>query len=227
MENLRRENEALRALLVSTGLSHDVRGQDTAEKRREVTSDEIQTCLSVAANTMPTTLELHADSTALQLPNVTLGFGFAATIPEVADTGLAAPSIVDFTPSQSTDLNTWLDCPIPDFYDPTVLERQSQTRLLEHLPLDNQSTIEGDITIGLVNPILQDTTVCAVAIQLILHCNKKDLSMLEVDTKLRHGLICFFAHLFKIDDRPNDIAEKIGIDTKPVTYQCRLCWLTL
>lgn len=121
------------------------------------------------------------------LCQVTLSFGFPATIPEVADTGPAAPSIVDFTPSQSTDLNTWLDYPIPNFYDPTVLERQSQTRLLEHLPLDNQSTTRGDITMGLVNPILQDTTVCAVAIQLVFHCNKKDLSMLEVDTKLRHG----------------------------------------
>lgn len=120
------------------------------------------------------------------LRQVTLSFGFPATIPEVPDTGLAAPSIVDFTPAQFTDPDTWLDCPVPNLYDLTVLERQSQTRLLEHLPLDNQSTTRGDITIGLVNPI-QDTTVCAVAIQLILHCNKKDLSMLEVDTRLRHG----------------------------------------
>lgn len=90
----------------------------------------------------------------IDLCQVTPGFGFPATIPGVADTGLAAPSIADFTPSQSTDLNTWLECPIPDFYDPTVLERQSPSHLLEHLPLDNQSTTRGDITVGWVKPLL-------------------------------------------------------------------------
>ncbi|KAF7125579.1 hypothetical protein CNMCM5793_001796 [Aspergillus hiratsukae] len=186
-ENLRRENEALRALLASSGFNHDVPGHDTAEKPREVMSDEIQTSLSFAANTAPTTIELPADSTALQSANVTPSFGFPATIPEAADTGPAAPLSVDFTLSQSTDLDTWLDFPVPNLYEPTVLERQSQTRLLEHLPLANQSTTGGDIAIGLVDPVLHDTTLCAVAIQMVRRCNKKDLSMLELDDKLRHG----------------------------------------
>lgn len=69
-ENLRRENEALRALLASSGFNHDVPGHDAAEKPREVMSDGIQTNLSFAANTAPTTIELHAGSTVLQSPNV-------------------------------------------------------------------------------------------------------------------------------------------------------------
>lgn len=97
------------------------------------------------------------------------------------------PLGVDLTPSQSTDLSTWLDFSLPNLYEPTVLERQSQTRLLEHLPLANQGTTSGDITIELVDPVLHDTTLCAVAIQIVCCCNKKDLSMLELDDKLRHG----------------------------------------
>lgn len=68
-ESLRRENEALRTLLASSGVDHDVPGHDTAEKPRDVMSDETQTSLSFAANTAPA-IELHTDSTALQSPNV-------------------------------------------------------------------------------------------------------------------------------------------------------------
>ncbi|RHZ70327.1 hypothetical protein CDV55_107782 [Aspergillus turcosus] len=185
-ENLRRENEALRALLASGGLNHDVPGHGTAEKPREVMSDEIQASLSLAANTAPTTIELHTGSSALQSPNVIPSFGFPATIPEVADTGLAVPLSVDFTPSQSTDLNTWLDFPGPNLHEPSVLERQSQTRLLDHLSLA-QGITSGDIPIELVDPVLHDTTLCAVAIQIVRRCNMKNLSMLELDDKLRHG----------------------------------------
>ncbi|PKX91178.1 bZIP transcription factor [Aspergillus novofumigatus IBT 16806] len=183
--DLRRENEALRTLLTSSGL--DVLGHSTAEKHQEVVLDDIQTSLSFAANTVPTTLELHADLMALQLPNVTPTFGFPATTREVANTGPAAPSSVDFTPSQSTDLSTCLDFRVPTLHGPTVPDEESQSRLLELLPPTNQSTTGLDITIGLVDPILQDTTLCAVAIHLVRHCNKKALSMVELDAKLRHG----------------------------------------
>ncbi|EAW20297.1 bZIP transcription factor [Aspergillus fischeri NRRL 181] len=185
-ENLCRENEALRTLLASSGFGHNVLDLNTAQKHQEAILDDIQMSPSFAANTVPTTLELHADSMALQLPNVTPSFGSPTTIREVADTGLVAPSSVDFTP-QSTDLSTCLDFPVPGFHELMVPERESQTRLLELLPPTNQSTTGLDIPIGLVDPILQDTTLCAVAIQIVRHCNKKDLSMMELDAKLRHG----------------------------------------
>ncbi|GIK07234.1 hypothetical protein Aspvir_002892 [Aspergillus viridinutans] len=185
-ETLRGENEALRTLLASSSFSHDVLERDTTETQQEVILDEIQTSLSFAA-TVPTTLELHADSMALQLPNVTPSFAFPTTIREVAETGLAAPSTRDFTPSQSTDLSTCLDFPVPTLHEPTVLDRDSQTHVLELLPPTNQSTTGVDITIRLPDPILQDTTLCAVAIQIVRHCNKKDLGMAELDIKLRPG----------------------------------------
>jgi arsenic resistance protein ArsH len=94
---------------------------------------------------------------------------------------------VDFTISQSTYLNTFWDFPVPTLYEPTILERQSQSRLLEHLPLANQGATGGDLGIGSADPVLHDTTLCAVAIQIVRRCNKKDLSMLELDDKLRHG----------------------------------------
>jgi arsenic resistance protein ArsH len=187
VEDLRRENEALRTLLASSGLGHNVLDHNIAQKHQEAILDDIQMSLSFAANTVPTTLELQADPMALQSPNVAPSFGFPTSIREVADTGLAAPSTFDFTPSQSTDLSTCLDFPVPTLHEPIVLERESQTRLLELLPTTNQSTAGLDITIGLVDPILQDTTLCAVAIQIVRHCNKKALSMVELDAKLRHG----------------------------------------
>lgn len=66
-------------------------------------------------------------------------------------------------------------------------EGESRTSPLELLPPTNQSTIGLNMPIGLVDPILQDTTLCAVAIQIVRHCNKKNLSMVELDAKLRHG----------------------------------------
>ncbi|KAH3118964.1 hypothetical protein KXX00_006800 [Aspergillus fumigatus] len=186
-ENLCRENEALRTLLASSGFGHNVPNLNTAQKQQEAILDDIQMNLSFTSNTLPTTLELHADSLALELPNVTSSFGSPTTIREVADTGLVAPSSVDFTPSQSTDLSTCLDFPGPGLHELTVPEGESRTSPLELLPPTNQSTIGLNMPIGLVDPILQDTTLCAVAIQIVRHCNKKNLSMVELDAKLRHG----------------------------------------
>lgn len=186
-ENLCRENEALRTLLASSGFGHNFPNLNTAQKQQEAILDDIQMNLSFTSNTLPTTLELHADSLALELPNVTSSFGSPTTIREVADTGLVAPSSVDFTPSQSTDLSTCLDFPGPGLHELTVPEGESRTSPLELLPPTNQSTIGLNMPIGLVDPILQDTTLCAVAIQIVRHCNKKNLSMVELDAKLRHG----------------------------------------
>ncbi|KAK9548337.1 hypothetical protein V6Z96_007107 [Aspergillus fumigatus] len=69
-ENLCRENEALRTLLASSGFGHNVPNLNTAQKQQEAILDDIQMNLSFTSNTLPTTLELHADSLALELPNV-------------------------------------------------------------------------------------------------------------------------------------------------------------
>ncbi|KAH1272283.1 hypothetical protein KXV81_000862 [Aspergillus fumigatus] len=212
-ENLCRENEALRTLLASSGFGHNVPNLNTAQKQQEAILDDIQMNLSFTSNTLPTTLELHADSLALELPNVTSSFGSPTTIRQVADTGLVAPSSVDFTPSQSTDLSTCLDFPGPGLHELTVPEGESRTSPLELLPPTNQSTIGLNMPIGLVDPILQDTTLCAVAIQIVRHCNKKNLSMVELDAKLRHGYRNARSPLegcTTIHDKEDDIALAFG-----------------
>ncbi|KAF7162576.1 hypothetical protein CNMCM5623_007822 [Aspergillus felis] len=214
-ETLRRENEALRTLLASSGFDHHVLEHYTAEKRQEVILDEIRTSLSFAANTVTTTLELPSDSMAPQLPNVTPSFAFPTTIREVADTGLAAPSTVDFTPWQSTDLRTCLDFPVPTLHEPTVLDRESQTRLLGLLPPTNRSTTGVDITIGLPDPILQDTTLCAVAIQIVRHSHEA-VEMAE-DTyqqvQSRYGDIAKRTGV-TVHDKEDDIALAFGYSAK-------------
>lgn len=64
-EKLRRENEALRTLLVSNGFS-----SDPAEERRDGVLDEMQTSLTLMANAPPPTLEPNTGLMPLQLSNV-------------------------------------------------------------------------------------------------------------------------------------------------------------
>jgi arsenic resistance protein ArsH len=94
---------------------------------------------------------------------------------------------LDIPLAPSTGPDTHLDFLIPDLYRPSLLEREWLAQLLDLQPLANQSTTSGDITGGFDHPVLQDATLCTIAIRIIRLCNKKDLSMLDLDTKLRHG----------------------------------------
>jgi hypothetical protein len=69
-EKLRRENEALRTLLVSNGFSCDFLEHDPAEERRDGVLDEMQTSLALTAITPPPTVEPHGGLMPLQLSNV-------------------------------------------------------------------------------------------------------------------------------------------------------------
>lgn len=57
-----------------------------------------------------------------------------------------------------------------------------------HLPdfVTNQS-ISGNISAVMVNCVLQDTTLCTVAFRIVDLCNKKNVNVLELDSKLRCG----------------------------------------
>jgi hypothetical protein len=47
--------------------------------------------------------------------------------------------------------------------------------------------ISGNIPAGLINCVLQDTTLCSVAFQIVDLCNKKNINVSELDSKLRCG----------------------------------------
>lgn len=94
---------------------------------------------------------------------------------------------LDIPLAPSTGPDTHLDFLIPDLYGPSSLGRESLAHLLDLQPLANQSTTSRDIARGFSHPVLQDATLCTVAIHIIHHCNKKGLSMLDLDSKLCHG----------------------------------------
>lgn len=92
----------------------------------------------------------------------------------------------EFSHSTFADFATFVDFPIPSSYVTNLLEKEPDPHLLDSLPLSNGSII-ADITTEILDVVLRDTTLCTVAIQIICYCNKKGLSMFELDTKLCQG----------------------------------------
>lgn len=56
-----------------------------------------------------------------------------------------------------------------------------------HTDFVTNQNIYGNISAGMVNCVLQDTTLCTVAFQIVDLCNKKNVNVLELDSKLRCG----------------------------------------
>ncbi|KAB8265717.1 hypothetical protein BDV32DRAFT_144236 [Aspergillus pseudonomiae] len=57
----------------------------------------------------------------------------------------------------------------------------------ESLLLLEQSVMDTTISTGVSKDEYQDTTVCAVALELVMNCNTKNLSITELDMRLRCG----------------------------------------
>ncbi|KAH8693647.1 hypothetical protein BGW36DRAFT_383451 [Talaromyces proteolyticus] len=182
-EQLRMENQALRTLLDSSGADPVAVEQFLAKKCQEGTSKERQLDL-VATNPGSFSVGLDTDPTTLQLSNTISEFvGSSTTVTEFADPG---PLGVQLPPSPFTAFGDSFGLAMSNIYMPNLHEGAPERHLTDFLSVTTQN-ISGYIPTGLIDDVLQDTTLCTVAIQIVSLCNKKNLNLLELDSKLRHG----------------------------------------
>lgn len=95
------------------------------------------------------------------------------------------PSLdMELPPSPSAIFGASNNLTTPNIYMPNILGSGGEPHLTGFVMNQN---ISDSITAGVFNCVLQDTTLCTVAFRIVNLCNKKNVNVLELDSKLRCG----------------------------------------
>lgn len=89
-------------------------------------------------------------------------------------------------PSPHTTLGDSFGLPMSDIYTSDLYERALEHHPFDFLSATNQN-LPGSIFGRGTDDVFQDTTLCTIAIQIVGLCNKKNIDILELDSKLRPG----------------------------------------
>ncbi|KAK9452453.1 hypothetical protein V1511DRAFT_513816 [Dipodascopsis uninucleata] len=184
-EELRTENQALRTLLGTGAMDQNVIEQFVAKELRERTLKESQLSL-VATNPASFDVELGTDPTTLQVSSnemVSEFVGSSTTVTEVA--GPRPLLDAQHLPSPHTTFGDSFGLLMFNIYMPELYERALEPHSFDLLSATNQS-LSGNIFGGGIAGVLQDTTLCTVAFQIVSLCNK-NINILELDSRLRCG----------------------------------------
>ena len=72
-----------------------------------------------------------------------------------------------------------------NFHVPSLLEIESELGLSKHSLLTSHDKF-GNISTRWVDMVMQDTTLCSVAFQLVVQCNRRNVDILEIDQSMCH-----------------------------------------
>ncbi|KAL1962411.1 hypothetical protein VTN77DRAFT_9682 [Rasamsonia byssochlamydoides] len=183
-EQLRSENQRLRALLEFSGISASFLEQYLAEEEQQDPPYDLEAGLGLVADPELPTVESHSSLLMPLESSTIISDSVQFPVGEMASAGLD-PSFqwaFDLPASPSGTLGLSFGFITPNTQAASLLA--TEPSLAELLSLANQNV---EIATGSSNAVLKDTTLCVVALQLVIHCNKKKVDMLELNMKLRCG----------------------------------------